>query len=79
METYKLDLTPQDIGELVQLLRVKRFQKNIESFAKLFEYTVKQIEDIEDGRSPHGLSLLKKIKAKYPKFLDLKLEVKVAK
>ena len=79
METYKLDLTPQDIGELVQLLRIKRFQKNVEAFAKLFGHTEKHIEDIEDGRNTHGLVLLKKIKAKYPKFLDLKLEVRVAK
>jgi hypothetical protein len=79
MDTYKLDLTPQDIGELVQILRIKRFQKNIEAFGQIFGHTEKYIEDIEDGKSQHGLSLLKKIKAKYPKFIDLKLEVSVAK
>lgn len=79
METYKLDLNSKDIGEIITIIRVQRFKLNLEAFAKHFKITERSLELIEDGRGNSGVSLLKKIKEKYPKFLDLKLEVKLKK
>jgi hypothetical protein len=79
METYKLDLNSKDIGELIAMIRVQRFQLNLQAFAKHFGLTERALELIEDGRGNSGVSLLKKIKEKYPKFIQFKLEVKLKK
>jgi len=79
METYKLDLNSKDIGEIVTIIRVHRFKLSLEAFAKHFKITERSLELIEDGRGNSGVALLKKIKEKYPKFIDFKLEVKLKK
>lgn len=79
METYKLDVTSKDIGEIISIIRVQNFRLNLSGFAKHFGITERSLELIEDGRGNSGLALLKKIKEKYPHFLDLKLEVTIKK
>jgi hypothetical protein len=77
MDIYKLDLNPQDIGEIITIIRVQKFHLNLNAFAKKFQVSERQLELIEDGRGAHGISLLRKIAEKYPKLLTINLEVRL--
>lgn len=77
METYKADFSQADIGEIIQIIRIKRFKQNVAGFARHFGLSERSLELIEDGKSNAGLGLLKSIQKKYPKFLQLKLEVTI--
>jgi hypothetical protein len=77
MAVYKLDLTTSDIGEIITIIRVQKFRLNLDGFAKKFGVAAHQLQLIEDGRSAHGISLLKKVASKYPKHIKINLEVTI--
>jgi transcriptional regulator with XRE-family HTH domain len=77
METFILDLSNADVGEIITIIRVQRFRLSLDAFAKKFNMTSSQLELIEDGKSHHGISLLKRLAAKYPKQMKVNLTVQV--
>ena len=61
METYQVDATPEDIGEIVQMIRIQHLRMHVDPFAEKIGVKPKVVIQVEEGRGPHGLLLLKKI------------------
>lgn len=74
METYQVDATPEDIGEIVQMIRIQHLRMHVDPFADKIGVKPKVVIQVEEGRGPHGLLLLKKIAETFPS-VKLTLEV----
>jgi hypothetical protein len=74
METYQVDATPEDIGEIVQMIRIQHLRMHVDPFADKIGVKPKVVIQVEEGRGPHGLLLLKKIAETFPS-VKLALEV----
>lgn len=61
MEEYTLDLTAKDIGEMVEIIRIQHIKMHSEPFAKKIGISEKTLLNVEDGKSVHGVLVLKKI------------------
>jgi hypothetical protein len=61
MALYESDYTLEDIGEMVLMTRVRKFKKNEEGFAEMLGVSVITLKGIENGKSPHGFFVLKKM------------------
>jgi DNA-binding XRE family transcriptional regulator len=66
METYQVDATPEDIGEIVQMIRIQHLRMHVDPFAEKIGVKSKVVIQVEEGRGPHGLLLLKKIAETFP-------------
>jgi hypothetical protein len=66
METYQVDATPEDIGEIVQMIRIQHLRMHVDPFAEKIGVKPKVVIQVEEGRGPHGLLLLKKIADTFP-------------
>lgn len=74
METYQVDATPEDIGEIIQMIRIQHLRMHVDPFAEKIGVKSKVVIQVEEGRGPHGLLLLKKIAETFPS-VKLTLEV----
>jgi ribosome-binding protein aMBF1 (putative translation factor) len=61
MTKYELDLTSEDLGEIIEILRVQHFKLHAEPFAKKIGLKENVLLSVEEGRGPHGLLALKKV------------------
>jgi DNA-binding XRE family transcriptional regulator len=75
METYQVDATPEDIGEIVQMIRIQHLRMHVDPFAEKIGVKPKVVIQVEEGRGPHGLLLLKKIAETFP---SVKLAIEVS-
>ena len=75
METYQVDSTPEDIGEIVQMIRIQHLRMHVDPFAEKIGVKPKVVIQVEEGRGPHGLLLLKKIAETFP---SVKLAIEVS-
>lgn len=75
METYQVDATPEDIGEIVQMIRIQHLRMHVDPFAEKIGVKSKVVIQVEEGRGPHGLLLLKKIAET---FTSVKLALEVS-
>ena len=66
MEKYTFDLLPEDIGEIVTMIRVQHLRLHAEPFAKKLGVQENMLLSVEDGKGPHGMLLLKKINEVFP-------------
>jgi DNA-binding XRE family transcriptional regulator len=74
MEAYQVDATPEDIGEIVQMIRIQHLRMHVDPFAEKIGVKPKVVIQVEEGRGPHGLLLLKKIAETFPS-VKLTLEI----
>jgi hypothetical protein len=63
---YEVELTPEDIGEMITIIRVQHLRMHVQPFAKKIGLMEKVLLAVEDGNGPHGLLALKKIAAAFP-------------
>jgi hypothetical protein len=63
---YEVELTPQDIGEMITIIRVQHLRMHAQPFAEKIGLQEKVLLSTEDGNGPHGLLTLKKIAAAFP-------------
>jgi ribosome-binding protein aMBF1 (putative translation factor) len=61
MTEYELDLTSEDLGEIIEIIRVQHFKLHAEPFAKKIGLKENVLLSVEEGRGPHGLLALKKV------------------
>ena len=66
MSKYLVDITPEDIGEILQMIRIQHFKMHVDPFAEKIGVKPKVVIQAEEGRGPHGLLLLKKISNTFP-------------
>jgi DNA-binding XRE family transcriptional regulator len=74
MSKYLVDITPEDIGEILQMIRIQHFKMHVDPFAEKIGVKPKVVIQVEEGRGPHGLLLLKKISDTFPS-ISVSLEV----
>lgn len=74
MSKYLVDITPEDIGEILQMIRIQHFKMHVDPFAEKIGVKPKVVIQAEEGRGPHGLLLLKKISDTFPS-ISISLEV----
>ena len=74
MSKYLVDITPEDIGEIIQMIRIQHFKMHVDPFAEKIGVKPKVLIQVEEGRGPHGLLLLKKISEIFPS-IGVSLEV----
>jgi hypothetical protein len=61
MDKYTLDITSQDVGEMIEMIRVQYLKIHAEPFAKKIGVKEKLLLTTEEGRGPHGILILKKV------------------
>jgi len=61
MDKYTLDITAEDIGEMIEMIRVQYLKIHAEPFAQKIKVKEKLLLTTEEGRGPHGILLLKKV------------------
>lgn len=55
------DYDLKDIGEVVEMVRVRKYKKNEEAFAEMIGISLKTLRCVEQGKSSHGFFVLKKM------------------
>jgi len=58
---FELDYTPEDIGEIIMLLRIKHYKMSIDEFCKKTGINNKTLPLVEEGRSAHVYTTFKKL------------------
>jgi hypothetical protein len=74
MERYELEMTPSDVGEIIEIIRIQHLRMNDEIFCEKLKITPKLLFTVEQGRGPHGMMVLKKINKVFP---NIKVSVSV--
>ena len=77
MEEYTLDYNAQDIGEIIEIIRIQYVKLHAEPFAKKIGIKEKALLTAEEGKGPHGMLILKKINETFPN-LSVSLNVKLS-
>jgi len=72
---YEIDLTAEDIGEIITMIRVQHIKMHVQPFAEKIGVKEKSLLIAEDGSGPHGLLILKKINKAFH-LVDITLNVK---
>lgn len=75
---YELTLSPDDIGEMITIIRVQILKKHAAPFAESLGIKEGVLLDAEDGKGPHGIKILKKIGDMYPN-IEIELSVRIGK
>jgi hypothetical protein len=73
---YDVDLTADDIGEMITILRVQVFKLHVAPFAKNLGIQERVLIESEEGKGPHGIKILQKINSMYPN-VEMTLNVKI--
>jgi transcriptional regulator with XRE-family HTH domain len=65
MESFEFDMTGEDIGEVVEMIRIQFLKMHEETFAKKLGISDKMLFSVENGKGPHGVNVLKKINKEF--------------
>lgn len=77
MDKYELDITPDDIGEIIEMIRVQHLRLHAQPFSKKIGIKESLLLTVEEGKGPHGFLVLKKINDAYKNInVTIKVEVK---
>lgn len=66
MEAYELEMTPEDIGEIIEIIRIQHLKMNDDVFCEKIGVKHGTLFQVEQGKSPHGMMILKKIHKTFP-------------
>lgn len=77
MEEYTLEYTSEDIGEIIEMIRIQHLRLHAEPFAEKLGIKEKALLIAEEGKGPHGMSILKKINERFPT-ISVSLNVKIS-
>tara|TARA_R110001632_G_scaffold151266_2_gene268840 strand:- start:512 stop:745 length:234 start_codon:yes stop_codon:yes gene_type:complete len=61
MSTYNLEMTPQDVGEIIEIIRIQHLKMNDDTFCAKLGIKPSLLFTVEQGKGPHGMMVLKKI------------------
>ena len=76
-EEYELGINPKDIGEIVEIIRIQYLKMNDETFCHKLGISPKTLLTVENGKGPHGVTVMKKINEAFPK-ISVKLLVEIS-
>lgn len=61
MAEFICDYSLKDIGEIIMILRCRKLKLNEDAFAKMIGVSVPGLREIEEGRSMHAFTIIKKL------------------
>lgn len=73
---YEVELTYDDVGEMITILRVQVFKIHTAPFAEKLGIQERVLIESEEGKGPHGMKILQKINKMYNN-VDISLNVKI--
>lgn len=76
MEVYDFEMTPEDIGEIVEIIRIQHLKMNDEVFCDKLKISPKLLFTVEGGKGPHGAMVLRKIHKTFPN-IRVQMSVKI--
>ena len=77
MESFEFDMTGEDIGEVVEMIRIQFLKMHEETFANKIGVSEKMLFSVENGRGPHGMNILKKINKEFDN-INVKVFVEIS-
>lgn len=63
---YDFEMTPNDIGEIIEIIRIQYLKMNEDVFCDKLKISPKLLFTVEQGKGPHGAMVLKKIHKNFP-------------
>jgi DNA-binding XRE family transcriptional regulator len=76
MEEYLVDINSKDIGEIVELIRIRHLKLHSEPFANKLGVSEKTLLMVEDGLGAHGMLVMKRINDAFPN-ISIKFNVEL--
>ena len=76
LEEFEFEITPDDIGEIISIIRIQHLKMHARPFADKLGVQEKLLLTTEEGRGPHGLMLLKKINETF-RNIEISMSVKL--
>lgn len=65
MDQYELEITAEDIGEIIEIVRVQHLKMHLAPFAAKLGMKESVILIAEEGKGPHGMKILKKMSEEF--------------
>lgn len=65
MSDYSFDMTPQDVGEIIEIIRIQHLKMNDDVFCHKLGIKPSLLFTVEQGKGPHGMMVLKKINSTF--------------
>jgi hypothetical protein len=76
MEAYEFEMTPEDMGEIIEIIRVQHLRMNDEVFCDKMKISPKLLFTVEQGKGPHGAMVLRKIHKTFSN-INVKMSVEI--
>lgn len=77
MDVYEFDMTPADMGEIIEIIRIQHLRMNDEVFCEKLKISPGLLFTVEQGKGPHGAMVLKKIHKAFP-HINVKMSVEIS-
>ena len=61
MDTYDFEMTPSDMGEIIEIIRIQHLRMSEEAFCEKLKISPGLLFTVEQGKGPHGAMVLRKI------------------
>jgi hypothetical protein len=78
MEEYEVDITNQDFGELVEMIRVQHCKLHKEPFARSIGITQRILDEVEEGKGKNAIHIIRRINELIPG-VEITLNVRLKK
>lgn len=76
-DIYEFEMTKEDIGEIVEMIRISYLRLNEDAFCKKVGVSNSLLFQVEQGRGAHGLMLMRKIHDTFPN-VKVKMSVEIS-
>lgn len=76
MDEYVFDMTPEDMGEIIEIIRIQHLRMGEEMFCSKLKISPGLLFTVEQGKGPHGAMVLRKINKTFPN-IRVKMSVKI--
>ena len=77
MDAYEFEMTPEDMGEIVELVRISHLKMGEDVFCQKLKISPKLLFTVEQGKGPHGAMVLRKIHKTFP-HINVKMSVEIS-
>lgn len=66
MDKYTFDMTPEDMGEIIEMVRAQKLRMSTEAFCRELKISESLLFTVEQGKGPHGAMVLRKMHKAFP-------------
>lgn len=77
MDEYTFDMTPEDMGEIIEIIRIQHLRMGEDAFCEKLKISPKLLFTVEQGKGPHGAMVLRKIHKAF-KHINVRMSVQIS-